>query len=105
MSLDTFGFSRVERNERRSYYGGRTRERTENPHVRVVSPPRLCVRVAREPVSFNAFSLVAVRVYIFFLINVYFLNLYQTYNYNKRLPWTVDHLARGSMKNAVNCAS
>lgn len=23
----------------------------------------------------------------------------------KRLPWTVDHLARGSMKNAANCAS
>lgn len=23
----------------------------------------------------------------------------------KLLPWTVDHLARGSMKNAVNCAS
>lgn len=25
--------------------------------------------------------------------------------YSKWLPWTVDHLARGSMKNAANCAS
>lgn len=56
-------------------------------------------------INYLAFAVRA--IFFFYTLHIlYFIYLYQyDYKHKKLLPWTVDHLARGSMKNAVNCAS